>query len=324
MLNLILAAEAVNYVPYIVVAAVVIFLLIVIVSCIKVVPQSKAYVIERLGMYRTTWQTGMHFKLPVIERISKIVSLKEQVVDFPPQPVITRDNVTMQIDTVVFYQITDPKLFAYGVERPIVAIENLTATTLRNIIGDLELDHTLTSRDTINAKIRVILDEATDAWGIKVNRVELKNIMPPTEIQDAMEKQMKAERQRREAILRAEGEKQSKILVAEGQKESQILAAEGEKQAQILRAEAVKEQKIREAEGEAEAILNVQKAVAESIRLINEAQPAEGYLTIKKLEAFEKAADGKSTKIIIPSELSGIAGLASGVKAIVEKDEKAQ
>ena len=315
---------AVDYIPYIVVAALVIVLLIVIVSCIKVVPQSKAFVIERLGMYKTTWQTGLHFKLPVIERISKIVSLKEQVVDFPPQPVITRDNVTMQIDTVVFYQITDPKLFAYGVERPIVAIENLTATTLRNIIGDLELDHTLTSRDTINAKIRVILDEATDAWGIKVNRVELKNIMPPTEIQDAMEKQMKAERQRREAILRAEGEKQSKILVAEGQKESQILAAEGEKQAQILRAEAVKEQKIREAEGEAEAILNVQKAVAESIRLINEAQPAEGYLTIKKLEAFEKAADGKSTKIIIPSELSGIAGLASGVKAIVEKDEKAQ
>ena len=315
---------AVDYIPYIVVAALVIVLLIVIVSCIKVVPQSKAFVIERLGMYKTTWQTGLHFKLPVIERISKIVSLKEQVVDFPPQPVITRDNVTMQIDTVVFYQITDPKLFAYGVERPIVAIENLTATTLRNIIGDLELDHTLTSRDTINAKIRVILDEATDAWGIKVNRVELKNIMPPTEIQDAMEKQMKAERQRREAILRAEGEKQSKILVAEGQKESQILAAEGEKQAQILRAEAVKEQKIREAEGEAEAILNVQKAVAESIRLINEAQPAEGYLTIKKLEAFEKAADGKSTKIIVPSELSGIAGLASGVKAIVEKDEKAQ
>lgn len=315
---------AVDYIPYIVVAALVIVLLIVIVSCIKVVPQSKAFVIERLGMYKTTWQTGLHFKLPVIERISKIVSLKEQVVDFPPQPVITRDNVTMQIDTVVFYQITDPKLFAYGVERPIVAIENLTATTLRNIIGDLELDHTLTSRDTINAKIRVILDEATDAWGIKVNRVELKNIMPPTEIQDAMEKQMKAERQRREAILRAEGEKQSKILVAEGQKESQILAAEGEKQAQILRAEAVKEQKIREAEGEAEAILNVQKAVADSIRLINEAAPEDGYITIKKLEAFEKAADGKATKIIIPSELSGIAGLASGVKAIVEKDEKAQ
>lgn len=315
---------AVDYIPYIVVAALVIVLLIVIVSCIKVVPQSKAFVIERLGMYKTTWQTGLHFKLPVIERISKIVSLKEQVVDFPPQPVITRDNVTMQIDTVVFYQITDPKLFAYGVERPIVAIENLTATTLRNIIGDLELDHTLTSRDTINAKIRVILDEATDAWGIKVNRVELKNIMPPTEIQDAMEKQMKAERQRREAILRAEGEKQSKILVAEGQKESQILAAEGEKQAQILRAEAVKEQKIREAEGEAEAILNVQKAVADSIRLINEAAPEDGYITIKKLEAFEKAADGKATKIIVPSELASVAGLVSGIKAVAEKDGKGE
>ncbi len=312
---------AVNYVPYVVIAVLVIVLLLVLVSCIKVVPQSKAYVIERLGMYRSTWQTGLHFKLPIIERISKIVSLKEQVVDFPPQPVITRDNVTMQIDTVVFYQITDPKMYAYGVERPIVAIENLTATTLRNIIGDMELDHTLTSRDTINAKIRVILDEATDPWGIKVNRVELKNIMPPTEIQDAMEKQMKAERQRREAILRAEGEKQSKILVAEGQKESQILAAEGEKQAQILRAEAVKEQKIREAEGEAEAILNVQKAVADSIKLINEASPEDGYITLKKLEAFEKAADGKATKIIVPSELSGIAGLASGIKSVVEKDE---
>ena len=321
MKALILIPMAANIFPYIAVAAVVIVLLIILVSCIKVVPQSKAYVIERLGMYRSTWQTGLHFMLPVIERISKIVSLKEQVVDFPPQPVITRDNVTMQIDTVVFYQITDPKMYAYGVERPIVAIENLTATTLRNIIGDMELDHTLTSRDTINAKIRVILDEATDPWGIKVNRVELKNIMPPTEIQDAMEKQMKAERQRREAILRAEGEKQSKILVAEGQKESQILAAEGEKQAQILKAEAVKEQKIREAEGEAEAILNVQKAVAESIRLINEASPEEGYMTIKKLEAFEKAADGKATKIIIPSELAGVAGLASGIKAVVEKDE---
>ena len=321
MKALIIIPMAANIFPYIAVAAVVIVLLIILVSCIKVVPQSKAYVIERLGMYRSTWQTGLHFMLPVIERISKIVSLKEQVVDFPPQPVITRDNVTMQIDTVVFYQITDPKMYAYGVERPIVAIENLTATTLRNIIGDMELDHTLTSRDTINAKIRVILDEATDPWGIKVNRVELKNIMPPTEIQDAMEKQMKAERQRREAILRAEGEKQSKILVAEGQKESQILAAEGEKQAQILKAEAVKEQKIREAEGEAEAILNVQKAVAESIRLINEASPEEGYMTIKKLEAFEKAADGKATKIIIPSELAGVAGLASGIKAVVEKDE---
>ncbi len=325
MMNLIsLIPLQVNYVPYVVVAAIVIVLLIILISCIKVVPQSKAYVIERLGMYRSTWQTGLHFKLPVIERISKIVSLKEQVVDFPPQPVITRDNVTMQIDTVVFYQITDPKMYAYGVERPIVAIENLTATTLRNIIGDMELDHTLTSRDTINAKIRVILDEATDPWGIKVNRVELKNIMPPTEIQDAMEKQMKAERQRREAILRAEGEKQSKILVAEGQKESQILAAEGEKQAQILRAEAVKEQKIREAEGEAEAILNVQKAVADSIKLINEAAPEDGYITMKKLEAFEKAADGKATKIIVPSELASVAGLVSGIKAVAEKDDKAE
>ena len=321
MMKLAAVLLAVNYVPYVVIAILVIVLLLVLVSCIKVVPQSKAYVIERLGMYRTTWQTGLHFKLPIIERISKIVSLKEQVVDFPPQPVITRDNVTMQIDTVVFYQITDPKMYAYGVERPIVAIENLTATTLRNIIGDMELDHTLTSRDTINAKIRVILDEATDPWGIKVNRVELKNIMPPTEIQDAMEKQMKAERQRREAILRAEGEKQSKILVAEGQKESQILAAEGEKQAQILKAEAVKEQKIREAEGEAEAILNVQKAVADSIKLINDASPEDGYITLKKLEAFEKAANGKATKIIVPSELAGVAGLASGIKSVVEKDD---
>lgn len=321
MMKLATVLLAVNYVPYVVIAILVIVLLLVLVSCIKVVPQSKAYVIERLGMYRTTWQTGLHFKLPIIERISKIVSLKEQVVDFPPQPVITRDNVTMQIDTVVFYQITDPKMYAYGVERPIVAIENLTATTLRNIIGDMELDHTLTSRDTINAKIRVILDEATDPWGIKVNRVELKNIMPPTEIQDAMEKQMKAERQRREAILRAEGEKQSKILVAEGQKESQILAAEGEKQAQILKAEAVKEQKIREAEGEAEAILNVQKAVADSIKLINDASPEDGYITLKKLEAFEKAANGKATKIIVPSELAGVAGLVSGIKSVVEKDD---
>ncbi len=325
MMNLIsMIPMQVSPVPYVVIAALVIILLLILISCIKVVPQSKAYVIERLGMYRTTWQTGLHFKMPIIERISKIVSLKEQVVDFPPQPVITKDNVTMQIDTVVFYQITDPKMYAYGVERPIVAIENLTATTLRNIIGDMELDHTLTSRDTINAKIRAILDEATDPWGIKVNRVELKNIMPPAEIQDAMEKQMKAERQRREAILRAEGEKQSKILVAEGQKESQILAAEGEKQAQILKAEAVKEQKIREAEGEAEAILNVQKAVAQSIKLINEAAPEDGYMTMKKLEAFEKAADGKATKIIVPSELASVAGLASGIKAIVEKEDKAE
>lgn len=325
MMNLIsMIPMQVSPVPYVVIAALVIILLLILISCIKVVPQSKAYVIERLGMYRTTWQTGLHFKMPIIERISKIVSLKEQVVDFPPQPVITKDNVTMQIDTVVFYQITDPKMYAYGVERPIVAIENLTATTLRNIIGDMELDHTLTSRDTINAKIRAILDEATDPWGIKVNRVELKNIMPPAEIQDAMEKQMKAERQRREAILRAEGEKQSKILVAEGQKESQILAAEGEKQAQILKAEAVKEQKIREAEGEAEAILNVQKAVAQSIKLINEAAPEDGYMTMKKLEAFEKAADGKATKIIVPSELASVAGLASGIKAVVEKEDKSE
>ena len=308
MMNLASVLLSVNYVPYVVIAAIVIILLIVVISCIKVVPQSKAYVIERLGMYRSTWQTGLHFKLPIIERISKIVSLKEQVVDFPPQPVITRDNVTMQIDTVVFYQITDPKMYAYGVERPIVAIENLTATTLRNIIGDMELDHTLTSRDTINAKIRVILDEATDPWGIKVNRVELKNIMPPTEIQDAMEKQMKAERQRREAILKAEGEKASRILVAEGLKESQILAAQAEKEAAILKAEAVKEAKIKEAEGEALALRTVQQAQADAIRFINEAQPGDGYLTLQKLKAFEAAADGNATKIIIPSEIASVAG----------------
>ncbi|MBR7142013.1 MAG: SPFH/Band 7/PHB domain protein [Clostridia bacterium] len=296
--------------------AVLFAIIVLLISCIRIVPQSKAYVIERLGVYSTTWQTGLHMKWPLIDRIAKIVSLKEQVVDFPPQPVITNDNVTMQIDTVVFFQITDPKLFAYGVERPLQAIENLTATTLRNIIGELELDHTLTSRDTINTKVRVILDEATDPWGIKVNRVELKNIIPPSEIQDAMEKQMKAERQRREAILRAEGEKASKILVAEGLKESQILAAEGEKQSQILRAEAVREQKIREAEGEAQAILCVQQAMAESIRLINQAAPEEGYLLLKKLEAVAKMADGKATKLIVPSELQGIAGLAAGIKEI--------
>ena len=266
-----------------------------------------------------TWQTGIHFKIPFFERIAKNVSLKEQVVDFPPQPVITKDNVTMQIDTVVFYQITDPKLYAYGVENPISAIENLTATTLRNIIGELELDHTLTSRDTINAKIRGILDEATDPWGIKVNRVELKNILPPPEIQDAMEKQMKAERQRREAILRAEGEKASKVLVAEGQKESQILAAEGDKRAAILHAEAVKEAKIREAEGEAEAILKIQQAEAKAIELINESNPGDGYLKIKSLEAFAKAADGQATKIVVPSEIQGLAGLATGVVETVKK-----
>ncbi|MBQ4338338.1 MAG: SPFH/Band 7/PHB domain protein [Clostridia bacterium] len=305
---------------FIVLAIIVVIALAVLVANIKVVAQSTAYVIERLGTYSTTWQTGLHIKIPFIERIAKRVSLKERVVDFPPQPVITKDNVTMQIDTVVFFQITDPKLYTYGVENPISAIENLTATTLRNIIGDLELDSTLTSRDTINAKIRVILDEATDAWGIKVNRVELKNIIPPKEIQDAMEKQMKAERQRREAILNAEGEKASKVLVAEGHKESQILAAEGEKQAAILRAEAIKESKIREAEGEAEAILKVEQARAKAIALINESDPKSGYLTLKSLEAFETAADGKATKIIIPSEIQSIAGLASGIKEAVMND----
>ena len=292
---------------------------LLIVTNVKIVPQSRAYVVERLGAYRETWQTGIHLKIPFFERIARNVSLKEQVVDFPPQPVITKDNVTMQIDTVVFYQITDPKLYAYGVESPISAIENLSATTLRNIIGELELDHTLTSRDTINAKIRGILDEATDPWGIKVNRVELKNILPPPEIQDAMEKQMKAERQRREAILRAEGENASKVLVAEGQKESQILAAEGDKRAAILHAEAVKEAKIREAEGEAEAILKIQEAEAKAIELINASNPGDGYIKIKSLEAFSKAADGQSTKIIIPSEIQGIAGLAEGVVEAVRK-----
>ena len=297
----------------------ILFIVALIITNVKIVPQSRAYVVERLGAYRMTWQTGIHFKIPFFERIAKNVSLKEQVVDFPPQPVITKDNVTMQIDTVVFYQITDPKLYAYGVENPISAIENLTATTLRNIIGELELDHTLTSRDTINAKIRGILDEATDPWGIKVNRVELKNILPPPEIQDAMEKQMKAERQRREAILRAEGEKASKVLVAEGQKESQILAAEGDKRAAILHAEAVKEAKIREAEGEAEAILKIQQAEAKAIELINESNPGDGYLRIKSLEAFAKAADGQATKIVVPSEIQGLAGLATGVIETVKK-----
>ena len=296
-----------------------VFLIAIVVMNVKIVPQSKAYVIERLGAYSATWQTGIHVKIPFIERIAKQVSLKEQIVDFPPQPVITKDNVTMKIDTVVFFQITDPKLFAYGVERPLAAIENLTATTLRNIIGEMELDHTLTSRDVINAKIRGVLDEATDPWGIKVNRVELKNILPPREIQDAMEKQMKAERQRREAILTAEGEKASKILVAEGQKESKILAAEADKQSAILAAEAIKEAKIREAEGEAEAIIKVEQARAKAIELINSAAPGDGYLTIKSLEAFEAAADGKATKLIIPSNLQGLAGLAAGVKEIVSE-----
>ncbi len=304
--------------PYIILGLFILAIVIVALN-VKVVPQSKAYVVERLGAYQGTWQTGIHFKIPLFERIAKMVSLKEQVVDFPPQPVITKDNVTMQIDTVVFYQITDPKLYCYGVERPIAAIENLTATTLRNIIGELELDHTLTSRDTINAKIRVILDEATDAWGIKVNRVELKNIFPPREIQEAMEKQMKAERERREAILRAEGEKAAAILVAEGEKESKILSAEGEKQSAILRAEAVKEAKIRESEGEAQAILAIQEATAKGIELINNAKPADAVLKLKSLEAFEKAADGKATKIIIPSEIQGIAGLAAGLKEVISE-----
>ena len=287
--------------------------LIVVVTNIKIVPQAKTYVIERLGAYRCTWDTGLHVLIPVIDRIAKQVSMKEQVADFDPQPVITKDNVTMQIDTVVFFQITDPKLYAYGVEQPLKAIENLTATTLRNIIGDLELDHTLTSRDTINAKVRSILDEATDPWGIKINRVELKNIKPPAEIQDAMEKQMKAERERREAILRAEGEKASAVLVAEGKKESQILAAEAEKQAAILHAEAEKEARIRRAEGEAEALRRINEAQAYSIGIINEAKPTAEFLTLKKLEAFETVSDGQATKVIIPSDLQGIVGLVNTI-----------
>ena len=303
----------------VIISVLVLLLIALIVANLKIVPQSKAYVIERLGAFYTSWQTGLHVKIPIIERVAKIVSLKEQVADFPPQPVITKDNVTMQIDTVVFYQITDPKLYTYGVESPISAIENLTVTTLRNIIGEMELDHTLTSRDTINAKIRVILDEATDPWGIKVNRVELKNIFPPREIQDAMEKQMKAERERREAILRAEGEKASAVLVAEGEKEAKILAAEADKQAAILRADAVKEARIRESEGEAQAILAIQKAKAEGIDLINKSNPGDGMLKLRSLEAFEKAADGKATKIIVPSEIQGIAGLVSAVKETVKE-----
>ncbi len=300
---------------------VLIALIIVLVAAnIKIVPQAKAYVIERLGAYSATWSTGLHVKIPLIERISNRVTLKEQVVDFPPQPVITKDNVTMQIDTVVYYQITDPKLYTYGVELPMAAIENLTATTLRNIIGDMELDESLTSRDVINTKMRSILDEATDPWGIKVNRVELKNIIPPAGIREAMEKQMKAERERRESILRAEGEKKSAILVAEGEKESRILEAEAEKASQILRAEADKEAAIRIAEGEAEAIRNVQRATADGIKMLNEAMPSKQVLTIKSLEAFEKAADGKATKIILPSEIQGIAGLAASLKEVLSDD----
>lgn len=294
--------------------------IIVIMSSIRIVPQAHAYVIERLGTYTGTWSVGLHLKMPVVDKVAKRVTLKEQVVDFAPQPVITKDNVTMRIDTVVFFQITDPKLFCYGVENPIMAIENLTATTLRNIIGDLELDQTLTSRETINTKMRATLDEATDPWGIKVNRVELKNIIPPAAIQDAMEKQMKAERERREQILIAEGEKKSAILRAEGQKESVILEAEAEKQSAILRAEAKKEATIREAEGQAEAILAIQKANADGIRLLNESAPSGEVIQLKSLEAFGKAADGKATKIIIPSEIQSLAGLAKSVVEVT-KDE---
>ena len=302
-----------------VIIALVVFILAVIAANVKIVPQSKAYVIERLGTYQSTWQTGLHIKIPIFERVAKIVSLKEQIVDFKPQPVITKDNVTMQIDTVVFFQITDPKLYTYGVEHPLAAIENLTATTLRNIIGELELDHTLTSRDTINAKIRGILDEATDPWGIKVNRVELKNILPPREIQDAMEKQMKAERERREAILRAEGDKESKILVAQGQKEAKIVAAQADKEAAILHADAVREQKIREADGEAQAIIAIQKAEAQGIELINAARPGKEVIALRSLESLQKVADGQATKIIIPSEIQSIAGLAASVTELVKE-----
>lgn len=302
-------------VPLIAIIILIVIVVIIIASCIKIVPQANAYVVERLGAYQGTWEVGLHFKMPIIDRVAKRVLLKEQVVDFAPQPVITKDNVTMRIDTVVYFQITDPKLFAYGVENPIMAIENLTATTLRNIIGDLELDETLTSRETINTKMRASLDIATDPWGIKVNRVELKNIIPPQAIQDAMEKQMKAERERREAILRAEGEKKSTILVAEGKKESAILDAEAEKQAAILRAEAKREATVKEAEGQAEAILKIQQANADGLRFLKEAAPNAEVLQIKSLEAFAKAADGKATKIIIPSEIQGIAGLA---KSLVE------
>ena len=308
--------------PIILLAVIILLALMVAASCVRIVPQAHAMIIERLGMYKETWSTGLHFKLPFFARIAKRVNLKEQVVDFAPQPVITKDNVTMRIDTVVFFQITDPRLFAYGVENPIMAIENLTATTLRNIIGDMELDATLTSREIINTKMRASLDVATDPWGIKVNRVELKNIIPPSAIQEAMEKQMKAERERREAILIAEGQKKSTILVAEGKKASAILDAEAEKQAAILRAEAEKEKMIKEAEGKAEAILKVQQATADGIRFIKEAGADESVLTLKSLEAFGKAADGKATKIIIPSEIQGIAGLAASLKEIVTDDKK--
>ena len=300
----------------------IVVVILILASCIKIVPQANAYVVERLGAYQGTWEVGIHFKMPIIDRVAKRVLLKEQVVDFAPQPVITKDNVTMRIDTVVFFQITDPKLFSYGVENPIMAIENLTATTLRNIIGDLELDQTLTSRETINTKMRASLDIATDPWGIKVNRVELKNIIPPAAIQDAMEKQMKAERERREAILRAEGEKKSTVLVAEGKKESAILDAEAEKTAAILRAEAQKEKMIREAEGQAEAILKVQKANADGLRFLKDAGADETVLALKSFEALTKVADGKATKIIIPSELQNVAGTLTALAETVKTEKK--
>ena len=307
--------------PTILVLVLIFIILLILVSCIRIVPQAQAMVVERLGAYLETWNVGIHFKVPFIDRVAKRVLLKEQVVDFAPQPVITKDNVTMKIDTVVFFQITDPKLYAYGVENPIMAIENLTATTLRNIIGDLELDQTLTSRETINTKMRSALDVATDPWGIKVNRVELKNIIPPAAIQDAMEKQMKADRERREAILRAEGEKKSTILVAEGKKQSAILDAEADKQAAILHAEAEKEKRIREAEGQAESIIKIQQANADGIRMIKEAGADQTVLQLKSLEAFAKAADGKATKIIIPSEIQSLAGLVTSVTEIAKKSE---
>ena len=300
------------------VAVIVIVLLLLLVKNIKVVQQSRAYVIERLGAFHSVWEVGLHFKTPFIDRIAKKVTLKEQVLDYPPQPVITKDNVTMQIDTVVYFQITDPKLYAYGVEQPMMAMETLTATTLRNIIGDLELDQTLTSRDVINTKMRAILDEATDPWGIKVNRVELKNILPPQDIQNSMEKQMKAERDRRQAILQAEGQKRSQILVAEGEKEAAILKATAEKEAAILQAEAQKQAAILKADGEAQAILSVQKATADSLRLLNEAAPNDQVVKLKSLEAMKSIADGKATKLIIPSELQGLAGMAAAAKEIVK------
>ena len=307
--------------PY-VLYGIIVIALVILVRNIRIVPQAQAYVITRLGAYKTTWGVGLHLKVPFIEAVAKRLSLKEQVADFPPQPVITKDNVTMQIDTVVYYQITDPKLYTYGIEQPILAIENLSATTLRNLIGDLELDQCLTSRDIVNTKMRQILDEATDPWGIKVNRVELKNILPPKEIQNAMEKQMKAERERRESILQAEGQKQSQILVAEGEKQSTILRADAEKQAAILKAEAERQAAILKAEGEAQAILNVQQALADSIKMLNEANPNEQVIKIKALESFEKAADGQATKIIVPSEIQSLAGLAASFKGLLEDEKK--